>query len=327
MGTKISIFLKFVEAIMQNFALIYNPQTNHTQSYTTIDSVDGDLYFQNFEGSKKFVFQQNPLTNLDNINLSFSSEHSTSKKEYLQWVKLIIQSIRSSELEKAVAAQKQAITFDSSKLDWTNLFHTLIQQLPQTFVYLFYVENTIWLGASPEIIGMQEGGNFSTISLAGTNTQGIFSEKEKQEQGIVSDYILKKMNLQTKDSAAVKMLRYGNLSHLVSEFSIAVDDTFDFEHTIRSIHPSPALAGFPKDKSIRFILNNEPIRREFYCGLVSFMEENNRYSFATIRCAKITQNQMIFYAGAGITIDSNPENEWRETLDKIEVLRKIVTQN
>jgi isochorismate synthase len=98
----------------------------------------------------------------------------------------------------------------------------------------------------------------------------------------------------------------------------------EFKTAVQTIHPSPALAGMPKEKSVKFILENEPIQRNFYTGLVSIHFMDSAYSFATIRCAKITENQIIFYAGAGITKDSIAEAEWQETLEKIAVLKKAI---
>jgi isochorismate synthase EntC len=80
----------------------------------------------------------------------------------------------------------------------------------------------------------------------------------------------------------------------------------------------------PKEKSLDFILSNEPIQREFYSGLVSLTIDEKKYSFATIRCARFSANQIRYYAGAGITMDSDPQAEWEETLLKMEVLKKAI---
>ena len=42
------------------------------------------------------------------------------------------------------------------------------------------------------------------------------------------------------------------------------------------------------------------------------------------RCLQITNSSLLFYAGAGITEDSDPEKEWQETEMKANTLSNVI---
>jgi isochorismate synthase len=306
-----------------NFSIVYNPKTKATNQYVESKVEESDLWIENFEKTKKFYFKKLEKIDFDSIDLNSSNEISSTQKEYIEFVNRLKLEIKTGDLTKGVAAQKQVENSNNSNLDFEKLFQKMIQNFENTFVYLFYIENSIWLGASPEIIGVLEGTNFQTISLAGTisDKNTTFGAKEIEEQNIVSRVI--ESQLKISDTTTC-ILNFGSIQHLINEYNMNVKPDFDFEKMINEIHPSPALAGYPKEKSIQFILENEKIEREFYCGLVALKEDKNNYSYATIRCARFTKNQVINYAGAGITADSNPVMEWEETMSKIGVLKNII---
>lgn len=309
-----------------NIAWLYNPKTKSKNYFVESDENESSLCIENFEKTKKFKFKNSEKSDVKSLELISTDEYSTSNESYINWVELIKSKITEKQISKAIAAQKQVFNFEIKNINLNVIFEELITQFSETFVYLFYIENCVWIGASPEIIGILNGPKFSTISLAGTQINQAFTDKEKQEQLIVSYYMqdVLTQNSSKLDTIPTKTLQFGAIQHLVNEYEIEINDSFDFDTIIQKIHPSPALAGNPKQKSIEIILENEELNREFYCGLVSHkISKNEAYSFAAIRCAKITKNQIAYYAGAGITSESIAEKEWEETMNKINVLKCI----
>ena len=310
---------------MNSFAAINIPQLDQIFLFDESEDGDASMYIENFGASKKICFQIRKKNSFPKIKLNNSDLTSISEEDYIKWVQYCISNIQNGEFSKLVAAQRMVESCSGNLLDFQRLFKKLILFLPNTFVYLFYINGEIWLGASPEIIGIYKKNSFTTISIAGTKKEEEFTEKEKEEQAIVSNFISSQFtHIALKRDSVTRVQEYGEIRHLVNEYEYKVNKEFDFEKAIHNIHPSPALAGFPVDKSIDFISKFEPIDRDFYCGLVSLSIQNEKYSFATIRCARLTANQIAFYAGAGITKDSCPEAEWLETLEKMEVLKKVL---
>lgn len=310
---------------MESFAAIYLPQLDDIFLFDESKQNEASLYIENFGASRRIHFKPRKHNQFPKFKLKNSQIDSISKETYLQWVKDCIKNIQIGEFTKLVAAQYQVESIHGEIDDYLQLMRKLILRLPNTFVYLFYIDDEIWLGASPEMIGIYENKIFKTISIAGTKKEEDFTEKEIEEQAIVSKYISSHFtSANLKQDSTTKVQHFGDIRHLINEYEYTVGAEFEFEKAIHTIHPSPALAGYPKEISIDFINKNEPIQRDFYCGLVSLSIQENKYSFATIRCARISANQIAYYAGAGITKDSDPVSEWRETLEKIDVLKRAI---
>jgi isochorismate synthase len=298
---------------MKSFAAIYIPYIKRSLFFEESADKYGSMYIENFGATRKLIFKNNPSGTFPKFSFKDTKSTSISNHVYLDWVKQCILQIQQGSFSKLVAAQYEVEGIDSKILDWNNLFQKLIDRLPNTFVYLFYLENELWLGASPELVGMVEDSVFTTISLAGTRREEDFTAKEVEEQSIVSQFISSQFtekNVNTEETT--RILAFGSIQHLVNKYSYEINDAFDFEKTIHVIHPSPALSGMPKEKSLDFILSNEPIQRAFYSGLVSLTIDEKKYSFATIRCARFSANQVRYYAGAGITKDSGVGRNFNE---------------
>ena len=74
------------------------------------------------------------------------------------------------------------------------------------------------------------------------------------------------------------------------------------------------------------IINNiEEHERGWYAGPVGWINSTmNCEFFAGLRSAYIYKNKIYFYAGAGIIINSNANEEWNEILTKIDSIANIV---
>lgn len=91
------------------------------------------------------------------------------------------------------------------------------------------------------------------------------------------------------------------------------------------LHPTSAVCGMPKNKTKEFIVAKEQYDRELYSGYLGPVNMNNRTNiFVNLRCMQVQENFAILYAGAGITGDSDPEKEWRETEIKMDTLLQFL---
>lgn len=315
-----------------DFLCLFNPFTRKDLCFLTSinDSYDIEcIDFENQISWKGTQSNQNIQELMHHINpLIYTNEFSTSEEIHIDFIKQIRAAIQTSNLEKVIAAKIQVYESQIDAFKILDLFEKLKAQLPDTLVYCFYFQDTIWLGASPELVGRTDKSNFHTISLAGTihSEYSQFTEKEEKEQALVTHFLDSILGNQGIKRMSHTIKTFGNISHLMNDIVVPFEDNMDFHTIIDQIHPSPALAGLPKSDSIEYILNNESIKREWYCGKILWEESGERYAYALIRCVKITGNQAIFYAGGGITQDSDPKKEWIETDKKIDVLKKIILE-
>ena len=91
------------------------------------------------------------------------------------------------------------------------------------------------------------------------------------------------------------------------------------------LHPTSAVCGMPKEFAKEFIRSHEKFDREFfsgYLGPVNLDEET--HLFVNLRCMQLNHSNATLYAGAGVTEDSIPHNEWVETQLKCDTLIDVL---
>jgi len=86
---------------------------------------------------------------------------------------------------------------------------------------------------------------------------------------------------------------------------------------IHSIHPTPAVAGTPRNKAIEMINRLEDFDRGWYAGPVGFVGYDTMEFAVAIRSGLIEDNNLALFAGAGVVCDSNAAEEWEEVENKI----------
>jgi isochorismate synthase len=120
----------------------------------------------------------------------------------------------------------------------------------------------------------------------------------------------------------------GNLMHLRSDFKVDVNEVnFPQLGTVMTelLHPTSAVCGMPKKPAIDFIAGNEMHDREFYSGFLGPVNINQETSlFVNLRTMKIQGNDATLFAGCGITTDSDPVKEWKETEMKCQTLLRVI---
>ena len=238
-------------------------------------------------------------------------------EEYLQKLEKAIEIIKQNNLPKLVISRPIAKEISSINLEET--YQLLCKKYPNTLCYLLISDEEIWIGATPEILGKfnKKTHEFFTMSLAGTlPINEEWSEKEIEEQKPVTHYIseiLKKYVTlsEVKESETYNHIS-GNIKHLRTDFTAKIEDN-RLEELIEELHPTPAICGIPKEFCKEKIIEIEKYNREFYAGYIKIETEEEIYYFVNLRCAKIYKNQVIAFAGGGITALSSPEKEWRET--------------
>jgi isochorismate synthase len=98
------------------------------------------------------------------------------------------------------------------------------------------------------------------------------------------------------------------------------------------LHPTSAVCGTPKEAAIDWIKQAEAHDREFYSGYLGPVNLNDEiYLFVNLRTVKVRKEtngySATYYAGCGITEDSDPEKEWEETEMKCQTLQRILSIN
>ncbi len=246
------------------------------------------------------------------------------KDEYLKQIEEIISAIKEGELHKAVLSRVKIVAGNYlSRIP--EIFEKLCELFPNAFVYVFRTLDHFWMGATPEPFAFLRNSNFQTSSVAGTkeNTEkyhwiGNWGTKEKQEQQYVTDHIdrvLKSTKLDIINHNGPYVKEAGNLLHLQTDFTTSASAiNGNIGELLSNLHPTPAICGYPSKEALELLKKIEKHDRGYYAGFLGPVGIINQLMlFVNLRCMQIFENMLFLYSGGGITIDSNPVDEWYET--------------
>ncbi len=282
-----------------------------------------------------------------NVKLSSfqPSEDVQKKLEFMGQVAQSVKQIESGNFQKVVLSRIDEHTLHSD-FDILQAFNQLCLNYPHAFVAAIYMPDLgdVWMCATPEtLVSQDEAGVFRTISLAGTQSgidaqgntlsqsEARWSQKEIEEQAYVSRYIIecfKKIRLREYHENGPKTVLAGNLMHLKTEYSV---DTHLHHYPglitqmLNLLHPTSAVCGTPKEAALAWILQTETHDRSLYSGYLGPVNFGGAtHLFVNLRTVQLSGNVARYYAGCGITADSDPSKEWQETQMKCLTLQRVI---
>lgn len=260
---------------------------------------------------------------VDKSQLSINKE---DKSEYKKQFRKLYNLLEKKELQKVILSRTITMT-DFPGEEHAYLYYNLANTYPQAMVYWVHLPHLgiQWMGATPELLLKKQNSTLETLALAGTKKANeTWSEKERQEQQIVVDYIKEQLEDYELKTTPTETVNAGNVQHLATHFTLHNVENAFFS-IIRKLHPTPAICGLPKSKAFESIQNIEQHNRNYYCGFLGPINiENTTATFVNLRCMQLTQNAVRLYVGGGLTKDSNIEREWQETNRKANTLRKFL---
>lgn len=333
-------------------------QQKNIRLHTSEDLSENGYYFAPFDFKKHpvVVFPENEvdvslimlkdLKDEGAINVIPPVIKNYDAETYRKKVQEAIGLIHDGILQKIVLSRPIKVDFED--FDIFSAVVKLMKVYDTSYIYLWYHPNIgTWLGATPELLGKYETGQFKTVSLAGTVTDlrdkqmqnpefdyfienqrfdiedipDSWGRKEFNEQQIVTDYIVE--NLQ-KFSSEIKIskpetIRQGHIEHIKTRIFASIKEA-DLSKVVRQLHPTPAVCGLPVKKAKQKILEIEDYDRLYYTGFLGEKNNNRVLLYVNLRCMEVKENHFKLYAGGGIVNGSKPGKEWQEILLKSKVL-------
>ncbi|CAL67041.1 chorismate-binding protein [Christiangramia forsetii] len=325
-------------------------------------NAEADSYLIPAENSNFFEFEYPAASVLDdrsNEKMSSTIDFEFMEKDQKIHENLVqegINSIKEEKFQKVVLSRSERVQLYDP--DPIRILKNLLNKYAQAFVYLWFHPDTgYWLGATPETLLNVERNRFKTMALAGTqmfkgNMDVEWEPKEVEEQKFVTDYILESLQkakgVENINATNPYSAMAGNLLHICTDISGRLNSLDDLEELVKTLHPTPAVCGLPKEKALQFILKNEDYSREFYSGYLgelNIKSENKRNSnrrnqenqqftaiskqtdlFVNLRCMKLKDGNARVYIGGGITKDSNAADEWMETVNKAQTMKAVLVK-
>jgi isochorismate synthase len=279
-----------------------------------------------------------------------TAQEKPNPEDQLRYETAVAEAVRQMHrggLRKVVLSRTKRVEF-TAEPDAVALFDRLSAAYSSAFVSAVFLpeRGQTWVCATPERLVSQDiSGTFRTVSLAGTQSalwpdgsskrpvEAVWTHKEIEEQALVSRYIIecfKKIRLREYVESGPKTVVAGNLMHLRTDFSVDTQATnFSQLGTVmlRLLHPTSAVGGMPRPAALSFIEVHETHNRELYAGFVGPVNMGGASDlFVHLRCLKLEGAVATLYAGAGLTEDSDPAREWRETELKCRTLLNVMEE-
>lgn len=319
-------------------------QKNNQLHEISNEFYNSGFVFAPFSSTEKTVLI--PMSESDFIKDSFEkveinavdfeiTEDELTKKIHENLVKSGVEAIQKNQFQKVVLSRKETVAI--ADFDIYNTYYKLLQLYPNAFVYMwFHPDIGLWFGATPETLVRLKNQEFTTMSLAGTQTFSEYpewTEKEKVEQQFVTDYIVNKLSSFSVDLklSEAKTVKAGSLVHLQTTIKGRLDTSVDNSlfSLVELLHPTPAVCGLPKEVAKEFILKNENYNRSYYTGYLGELNMNgdnlnDSHLFVNLRCMEVKNSLANIYVGGGITDKSIPSKEWEETKEKSKIMRKVL---
>lgn len=249
-----------------------------------------------------------------------------SKKAFVALVEQAVADIHAGKMKKVVTARRYRMT--QQDIAPNELFLEICEQYRNCFCSMVYLPGAgLWLGASPEVLVQQQGAETRTFSLAGTISKNgeQFTDKERQEQLLVTKYIadILKQEVDAVAVGATRTIAAGAIRHLRTIIKFSSRE-LPVLKAAQLLHPTPAIAGLPKKEAQQFILRQEGFPRALYSGFIGPVHPQKTSLWVNLRCMQFHGRYVVFYAGCGITAQSQPEKEWLETERKMDILRHLL---
>jgi len=275
---------------------------------------------------EELLKQKKSLSNLK-LEPSFNMDR-LKENEYKSLVNKALHSIQSNELRKVVLSRSECRPRNPEH-EPIDFFINLCDKYPQTFNLLFHhPEAGTWLMASPEILVSRNERYFKTMALAATwpanDGAPKWSFKEFEEQGMVLQFILLQLKGLVREMKVSE--RYtrnaGPVNHLCNDLSFKSE--LSPEEIAALLHPTPAIAGLPREESLQFIRKFENYDRSYYTGFSGPVLAKEAHLFVNLRCLQVFEDSWVAYSGGGLVEGSDAENEWKETEYKLRTLWSVL---
>jgi anthranilate synthase component I len=258
--------------------------------------------------------------------------------EYIDIVKKGIASCHRGDVFQIVLSRRFEQGFSGDEF---NVYRALRSINPSPYLFYFDYGDYKLMGSSPESQLIVQNSKAIVHPIAGTfkrsgddetdkalALQLEADEKENAEHVMLVDLArndLSRMCSKVEVTQYKKINYYSHVIHLVSEVTGAVEPGSNPFKLMATTFPAGTLSGAPKFKAMQLIDENEPTARSYYGGAIGFAGFDGTVNHAImIRTFLSRNNTLVYQAGAGVVVASNPESELQEVNNKLNALKQAI---
>lgn len=321
---------------------------NHKTEETTIVTY-GDL--ESFEDSKEAydslsdristvkekLLRGNALVDLMIPSKIAKDNHLEFKSNYepevfKEQVSTLKQYIEKGEIDQAVLSQNFYTETSRSAFE---LYRILRKVNPSPYMFYLNFTDEALIGSSPERQLQVLNGEIEIHPIAGTRRRGKTKEeddeieagllqdkKELSEHDMLVELVKDEFQAVAKPDSIVvdpymMIGKFREVMHIISIVKAQLSDDVKPIDAFFNSFPAGTLTGAPKTRAMEILRELEPDARGYYGGCILYYGFDHAMdSCITIRTMILKDGQVNIQAGAGVVLDSTPEGEYQETVNK-----------
>ena len=258
--------------------------------------------------------------------------YSLNKNGYKKGVEETLEAIRDGYTYQLNLTTR--VTTQATISDPMAFFLDVFERNPaEHFAYMQVAEHDLFC-TSPERFLLAEQGKVLSQPIKGTLRFDEYSPglekkltespKESAELSMIVDLIRNDISMNCEYGSVQvnnhkSVFKVDNLLQMYSDVSGTMRQNRDVLDLMLDAFPGGSITGCPKLSSMQIIRRLEPHPRSFYCGAFFKIDGPRELeSNIAIRTAVHDRatNEFSFYMGSGITVDSDPQSEYEETMAK-----------
>jgi para-aminobenzoate synthetase component I len=271
-------------------------------------------------------------------------QNRITKTEYLRCIERLKQHILRGDCYEINFCQE--FFSENADLDPLVLYRALSRASPSPFSAYYFVDQKYLLCASPERYLKRSGDLVISQPIKGTAARDLtnrehdeflkeelaLSEKDRAENVMVVDLVRNDLSrICETDSIRVSELfgvySFPQVHQMVSTIEGRPMKNIHWTEMIAKTFPMGSMTGAPKKRVLELIEGYEKTKRGLFSGAVGYVKPNQDFDFnVVIRSLLYNQRAKYFayFAGSGITMNSDPEKEYEECLLKVAAIESII---
>ncbi len=248
--------------------------------------------------------------------------------------------IRAGDIFQVVLSQRLSRHVNAAPF---TVYRALRAINPSPYMFFLDLDDIHIIGASPELLVRVEDGEVTIHPIAGTRKRGTdprsdqqladdlqSDPKERAEHVMLVDLGRNDVGrVSVPGSVQVTQLmeveRYSHVMHLVSNVTGQLRPEITPYDALRAGFPAGTVSGAPKIRAMQIISELEGTQRGVYAGAVGYFSHSGNLDTAiALRTMVMRDGIAYIQAGGGIVADSQPDEEYQESLNKARALLRAL---
>ncbi len=273
----------------------------------------------------------------------FQETYHISLEEYTRQINNIIQHLKRGdiyEMNYCLPFSAEGVLYNPPEV-----WYQLQQEQQSPFAALYKRRDQWLLCTSPERWLTKQDDRLISQPIKGTarrdqhpeadqliKEQLFSSEKEKAENVMIVDLVRNDLGrIACTGTVQVDELfgiySFPSVHQMISTVSGKIPEKTPFTEILKSAFPMGSMTGAPKISAMQIITETETFSRGLYSGSVGYIDPAGNFDFNVVIRSILyneTTQKAVFPAGSAITVQCDPESEYKECLLKSNSMRKAL---